>query len=96
MKKKVEVTINNQPFTFIGEDEEKIRKVAAFVDDKIKEVIDSHRMVNTVNAIVMAMMVVADEYMDMKDKAKNFEGKALRLLKKVENFEVPCGVRDNW
>jgi len=32
----------------------------------------------------------------MKDQAERFEGRALKLLKKVEEFEVPCDVRDKW
>ncbi len=96
MSKKVEVNINNQQFTFVGDDEERIKRAAQCVDDKIQEVVKNFGIVNTMNAVIMAMMVVMDEYLDIKDRARNFEGKTLRLLEKVENFEVPCGVRDKW
>jgi cell division protein ZapA (FtsZ GTPase activity inhibitor) len=94
--KKVEVTILSQPFTFVGEDEEKIRNAARFVDERIQQVVSSYGIVNTMNAVIMAMMVVADEYLEMRRQAKNLESKTLRLLEKVENFENPCGVRDKW
>ncbi len=96
MVKKVEVTILSQPFTFVGEDEEKIRNAARFVDERIQQVVSSYGIVNTMNAVIMAMMVVADEYLEMRRQAKNLESKTLRLLEKVENFENPCGVRDKW
>jgi cell division protein ZapA (FtsZ GTPase activity inhibitor) len=96
MTKKVEVSIMNQPFTFIGEDDDRIRRAAAFVDDKIGCAIKDYGIVNTMNAVIMAFMEIADEYLEMKTKAEKFEGRTLKLLKKVEEFEVPCDVRDRW
>jgi cell division protein ZapA (FtsZ GTPase activity inhibitor) len=96
MDKKVEVRILNQPFTFIGEDEERIKKAAEFVDEKVRFVLDSYGIVNTINAVIMAMMELSDEYLLMREQAEKFEGRTLRLLKKVEEFEVPCDARDKW
>ncbi len=93
---RVEVTILNQSFTFVGEDEERIRKVAQFVDEEIKAVAQDFGIVNTLNAVIMAMMKIADNYMDMKERFEKVEDKTLRLLRKVENIEIPCGVRDKW
>ena len=45
MEKKVEVRILNQPFTFIGEDEERIKKVAGFVDERVGYVLNNHGIV---------------------------------------------------
>ena len=94
MTKKVEVTIINQPFTFIGEDEERSRRVAGLVDERIRQATKTYGIVNTMNAVIMAMMVLADEHLETRDQAKDFEGRALRLFKKVESIEVPCGARD--
>jgi cell division protein ZapA (FtsZ GTPase activity inhibitor) len=94
--KKVEVSIINQPFTFVGEDEEKIRRAAQFVDDKVRFVVKNFGIVNTMNAIVMAMMLVSDEYLEIREAAQSYEKRAVKLLEKVEGFEVPCGVRDKW
>ena len=94
MEKKVEVRILNQPFTFIGEDEERIRTVAGFVNEKVGYALHNYGIVNTMNAVIMAMMELSDEYLLMKEQAEKFEGRAMRLLKKVEEFEVPCDARD--
>lgn len=96
MEKKVEVRILNQPFTFIGEDEERIKKAAGFVDEKVRYVLDNYGIVNTINAVIMAMMELSDEYLAMKETAEKVEGRTLRLLRKVEEFKVPCDARDKW
>jgi cell division protein ZapA (FtsZ GTPase activity inhibitor) len=96
MGKKVEVVILNQPYTFVGEDEERIVRAAEFVDGRIRDVIKDYGIVNTLNAIIMAMMRVADEYLEVKQRVEKVEDQTLRLLQKVEEFDVPCGVRDRW
>ena len=96
MQRKVEVSILNQPFTFIGDDEARIKRAARFVDEKIDFVISNYGIVNTINAVIMAMMELTDEYLEMKEKSEQFEGRALKLLQKFEEFEVPCGARDKW
>jgi len=96
MGKKVEVIILNQPYTFVGEDEERIVRVAELVDGRIRDVIKDYGIVNTLNAIIMAMMRIADEYLEVKERVEKVEDHTLRLLQKVEEFDVPCGVRDRW
>jgi cell division protein ZapA (FtsZ GTPase activity inhibitor) len=96
MQRKVEVSILNQPFTFIGEDEGRIKRAARFVDEKIGYVINNYGIVNTINAVIMAMMEISDEYLEMREKSEQFEGRALKLLKKIEEFEIPCDARDKW
>ncbi|OPY59485.1 MAG: Cell division protein ZapA [Syntrophorhabdaceae bacterium PtaU1.Bin034] len=93
---KVEVTILNQSFTFVGEDEQRIRRVAGFVDDEIRAASRNFGIVNTLNAVIMAMMKVADDYITMRERFEKVEDKTLRLLRKVEDVENPCGVRDKW
>ena len=93
---KVEVTIINKLFTFVGEDEERIRAVARLVDDEIKEVVKEQGIVNTFNAVVMAMMKIANDYVSMKERFEKVDDKTLRLLRKVRDVEIPCGVRDKW
>lgn len=99
MEKKVEVTILKQPFTFVGEDEDRIKRDARYVDDKIAHVTQRYGIVNTLNAVIMAMMEITDEYLEMKKQAEKIEGKTLRLIKKFEDIEamdVPCSARDKW
>jgi cell division protein ZapA (FtsZ GTPase activity inhibitor) len=94
MAKKVEVRILNQPFTFVGEDESRIVEVAQFVDGQINKVISDYGIISTMNAVIMTIMKIADEYLDMKRRVDRVESSTLRLLKKVEEIEFPCGVRD--
>ena len=93
---RVEVTILNQSFTFVGDDKERIRKVAQFVDQEIKAAATDFGIVNTLNTMIMAMMKIADAYIDMKERLEKVEDNTLRLLRKVEDIEIPCGVRDKW
>jgi len=48
------------------------------------------------NAVIMAFMEVTDEYLEMKKQAELVEGRTLRLIKKFEDIDVPCSVRDKW
>jgi len=96
MGKKVEVNILNQLYTFVGEDEEQIVRAAEFVDARIRGVIKDYGIVNTLNAIMMAMMSMAAEYLETKERVEKVEDRTLKLLQKVEEFDVPCGVRDRW
>jgi len=96
MSKKVAVNILNQVYTFVGEDEAQIVRAAEFVDARIKDVIKDYSIVNTLNAVMMAMMRVAAEYLEVKDRVEKVEDHTLRLLRKVEEYDVPCGVRDRW
>ncbi len=93
---KVEVSILNQVYTFIGEDERQIVQAAQFVDSTIRDVIKEYAIVNTWNAVMMAMMRIAANYLDAKEKVERVEDHTLRLLQKVEEFDVPCGVCDRW
>ena len=97
MGKRVEVQILNKPYTFIGEDEERLLRVAQFVDESIKDVITQFGIVNTLNAVVMTLMKVSDDYLELKERVANLEDRTLKLLRKVEKeFDVPCGARDRW
>ncbi len=94
--KKVAVNILNQAYTFVGDDEEQIVRAAEFVDARIRDVIKDYSIVNTLNAVMMAMMGVAAEYLEVKDRVERVQDHTLRLLQKVEGLDVPCGVRDKW
>ncbi len=96
MEKKVEVTILKQPFTFVGEDEDRIKRDARYVNEKIEHAVNRYGIINTLNAVIMAFMEVADEYLEMKKQAELVEGRTLRLIKKFEDIDVPCSVRDKW
>lgn len=96
MGKKVKVNILNQPFTFIGDDEDRIKRAASFVDEKIGSIMREYGIVNTMNAVIMAMMEITDDYLTIKKESERLKGMTLNLLKKMEECEVPCGARDKW
>lgn len=96
MEKKVEVTILKQPFTFVGEDEDRIKRDARYVNEKIEYAVNRYGIINTLNAVIMAFMEVTDEYLEMKKQAELVEGRTLRLIKKFEDIDVPCSARDKW
>ena len=54
------------PFSFVGDDEERIKKVANWVDGRVSEISKRRGIVSTLNAFVMALMEIADEYMEMR------------------------------
>lgn len=78
------MTIGRRRFTFLGEDEERIKRVASFVDSKLEEVSREHGIVNTVNVLVMALMEVVDEYLILKEKFGSVISSTNRLLRKIE------------
>ena len=94
--KKVAVNILNQAYTFVGDDEEQIVRAAEFVDARIRDVAKNYSIVNTLNAVMMAMMGIAAEYLEAKDRVEKVQDHTLRLLQKIETLDVPCGVRDKW
>jgi cell division protein ZapA (FtsZ GTPase activity inhibitor) len=88
MEKKVEVTILKQPFTFVGEDDERIKRDARFVGDKIDRVVTRYGIVNTLNAVIMAMMELADEYLEMKQQIEKVDGGRFDLLKSSKILKI--------
>lgn len=84
MGKRVEVMIGRHLYTFVGEDEERIKKAAMYVDRKLSEVIREHKIVNTINALVMTLVEMADEFLELREKIGKIEISTDRLLKKIE------------
>ena len=88
MQNKVTVTINDQEYTLVaGEDIAYMTKVAALVDAKMREVMQSGK-ISSADAAVLAALNVADDYYKAQDAAENLrkqikdsleENKALNL-----------------
>ena len=98
--KKVEVSILNQVYTFVGEDEKQIVRAAEFVDARIRDVIKDYSIVNTFNAMMMAMMRIAAEYLEVKERVKKLKEGPVRLLycRRDAAFALSCSTRtiDYW
>lgn len=62
MKNKVTVSIAGQDYTMVSADNEHyVRKVAAYVDGQIREVLESGRL-SLANGAVLTAMNIADQY----------------------------------
>ena len=88
MQNKVTVTINDQAYTLVAsEDTAYVTKVAALVDAKMREVLQSGK-ISSADAAVLAALNVADDYYKAQETAENLrkqikdsleENKALNL-----------------
>jgi len=77
----VDVTILGQKYTIKGEaSEEHIKKVAAFVNGKLKDVYSSAPGITPLKAVILASMNIADELHRLKEEqesiAKSIEERA--------------------
>ncbi len=71
MKNKVVVSIAGQEYTMVAvEDEEYVRKVAAYVDGQLREVMDQGRL-SLANGAVLAAMNIADQYFREQSSSEN-------------------------
>ncbi len=80
----IEVTILGQKYTIKGDaPEEYIKKLAAFVDEKLREVYTNSPSITPLKASILASLTIADELHklreDQESLAKNIEEKANAL-----------------
>ncbi|RLD18141.1 MAG: hypothetical protein DRI36_02165 [Caldiserica bacterium] len=66
---KVTVKIHGKEYTFESgdRDEEYVRELARYVDEKIEEVLRESKNISTLNLVVSACMSIADEYFRFKN-----------------------------
>jgi cell division protein ZapA len=77
----IEINILGQKYTVKGDAEEaRIRELAAFVDEKIREVHAANPNITPLKASIIASLNIADELHrlkeEMNDAARNIEAKA--------------------
>ena len=93
MKNRVAVTIAGQEYTLVGtEDAGYTEKVAAHVDEKVREVMESAR-VSLVDGAVLAAVNIADEYFKEVEAAENLRRQLKEYLEeatklKMEHYEA--------
>lgn len=81
----VEVYILGQKYTIKGDaPDEYIRRLASYVDEKLREVYSSSPNITPVKASILAALNIADELMRLKSEqeelAKHIEEKTERLI----------------
>ena len=88
MKEKMSITIAGSQYTLRGaEDEEYTRKVAAHLDTKICEILQSAK-VSLVEACVLAGMNVTDEYYKVLDTADNLRNQLKEYLEDANRMKA--------
>jgi len=85
LKNVVNVNILGQQYAIRSTvDPEKVEKVAAFVNGKISEVSSTSRAVDSHQAIVLAFLNVAGEYLQEKESNREYEEKLNKLLERLD------------
>lgn len=89
VQKPVEVTIMGQKFVVRSEsDEAYVREVAAFVDQKMNNVLQKAKGVSNLNVAILSAMNIADEFFSFrKKKEQTFEEVTEKLTAMVSLVE---------
>jgi cell division protein ZapA len=85
MKIQVRVEILGREYTIRSDEgEERVKKIAEYVDEKLKKISESTRTTSTLNAAILAAMDIANEYFEA------LEGRT-HLHQRVEEIETKSG-----
>jgi len=92
LKHSVQVTILGQQYTIKSQlDPGEVKKVAAYVNEKLEEVAASHKVVDTLHTAVLALLNVSGEYLDLRrEEQEKDEDVRLRLEQLADKLEVAC------
>ncbi len=83
MKQAVQITLLGQPFTVRSEaSPAEVRKIAAFVNDQVAEIMGSGQTADTLNAAVLALMNMSGAYLRLRD-SKQCEKRATSRLQEL-------------
>jgi cell division protein ZapA len=85
MKNSVRVEILGREYTLKSDEgEERVRKVAEYVNEKIKRISENAKTISTLNVAILAAMDIANEFFEFQEGRSN-------LTRKVEKIEVKSG-----
>ena len=88
MKNRVAVTIAGQEYTLVGtEDAGYTEKVAAHVDEKVREIMESAR-VSLVDGAVLAAVNIADEDFKEQEAAENLRRQLKEYLEEATKMKL--------
>jgi cell division protein ZapA len=90
MKKVIRVEILGREYAVKSDEgEERVKKIAQYVNQKIKDISESTQTVSTMNAAILAAMNIANEYFQILEEKKNyrqdFESKAEHLISLIDD-----------
>ncbi|HYB19310.1 MAG TPA: cell division protein ZapA [Thermodesulfobacteriota bacterium] len=82
MKNLVRVEILGREYTVKSDEgEERVKRIAEYVNEKLKRISDHTKTVSTLNVAILAAMDIANEYFEILEGHSN-------LTQKVEKIEV--------
>ena len=83
MKNQVRVEILGREYTIRSDEgEERVRKIAEYVDEKLKKISESTRTTSTLNAAILAAMDIANEYFEAQEGRTNLHQRMEEIEKK--------------
>jgi len=82
----IDVEIFGQSYKIRGEaDSKHIQKLANFVDEKMREIVDSTSTVDTMKVAILASLNIADEYFQLKKELDLMERETRKRVEKYQN-----------
>jgi cell division protein ZapA len=90
MKNLVRVEVLGREYVVKSDEgEERVKKIAAHVNQKIKEISESTKTVSTLNAAILAAMNIANDYFQIMEEKKNYSqdyvAKAEHLIAMIDD-----------
>lgn len=84
MPQPVQVEIMGQTFSVTSEDgEDHVRRVAGYVDGKMKEITAGGRVASSYAAAVLAALNIASEYQKLRERSQEVEATIDRLAARL-------------
>ena len=88
MRNHITVTIADQEYNVVAaEDESYVRKVAAHVDSKVREVLENGR-ISAANAAILAALNIADEYYKEQETSENLRRQLKEYLEEGTRLKM--------
>ena len=82
----IDVEIFGQTYKIKGDaDREHIKRLAKFVDDKMREIVEATSTVDTMKVAILASLNIADEYFQLKKDLELVEKETRRKVEKYQD-----------
>jgi cell division protein ZapA len=90
MKNLVRVEILGREYVVKSDEgEERVKKIAAYVNQKIKEISEGTQTVSTLNAAILTALNIANDYFQVMEEKKtyrqDYESKAEHLIAMIDD-----------
>jgi cell division protein ZapA len=93
LNEKVTIKIRNREYAIRGSDDrEQILKVAAYVDEKIKEILDSTKELNDEKAAILTALDIAGDYFQLikekEDLLREINNRSRKLIQNANTVLI--------